>query len=246
MKSVAKVAVCGILALAINANAQVGQAISQDALQIINKNAAARQYLAEKLGVRAGSASEANVALKKLAPADQAAVLKAITAYTKNAVDSSSAAASASNTAAAKAAFASNTGSVIESVVNAQNAKKNETISCSQKLDASRLAVAGGPSVATIEAANKAGVVARGGCAENPEEMSQENIKVFGLLSECGLNKGLNVNSSEAERVEVMGACLATINNISVEEAKTRVASINNKCGWFSAKYAQSAAAAAR
>lgn len=121
MKSVAKVAVCGILALALHnqANAQAA-AISQEAMQMMSKNAVARQYLAEKLGVRTSSAADANVALKKLSAADQAAVLKAITAYTNNAVAGESAAAAASNMAAAKKAFVVASGSNIEVTAAAQ------------------------------------------------------------------------------------------------------------------------------
>lgn len=261
MKSVLNVAIAGLLALGLTANAQTAS-ISNEAMIILQKNKVAQDLLAKRLGVRVGTAAEANVALKKLAPSDQAAVLKAISAYTNNAVEGSSAAAVASNKKAAELAFSVSTGAKVDQVAAAQGKAATAAVqgqTCSQLIDLRALVVPGGVSYATLKAAADKGIIARGSCGEDPALIGDDNKKaVFGRIAECGLNNGLDVNSSEATRINVLGACLAKINNISEEAGKAAINSINNEekvlangqkapaCGWFAARFAPAAAMAAK
>jgi hypothetical protein len=256
MKSVLKLAVCGFVAIALHttqANAQAAQAISGDAMAVMQKNAIARQFLEQKLGVKSGSVVDANAALSKLSQADKIAVMKAINSYTNKAVTGNTPSAVSNNEAAARAAFQSSEavqvaaiaqGAASKDAVAPGVGKTSKVITCSQKLDVSQLVVAGGPNITTLEEAQKKGVMARGACNENPEEMANvENKKIFGLTVECMLNNGVTASTSDAERAAIGGTCLEAANGgkMAKGEGAAAIAGINSKCGWFAQKYAAQA-----
>lgn len=129
MKSFINLAVCGLLAFAVQANAASVQ-LATNAADAIAASPTATKWAAEQLGVKAGaSVAELNAAIAKRSPSEQSAVINAINAFAGKAVLGSDTRVVRKNENLAKTLFTTSTGQTlaVASMVNNAAGKENIT-----------------------------------------------------------------------------------------------------------------------
>ncbi len=209
MKALVKLAVCGILAVAVQANAQSLQ------LGQFARTQTGQAFLRQMgLGANA-TAAELTAAMNRmnLSAAQQAAVTKAISQFNQQAVAGNNAAAVSRNEQIAQAIVAPK-GQVLPVTALADNASRDAVSAagapqCDASSVASALSARGGITFAAAEAAEKEGIIGSAKCAIKDIKSDEAGINL-GETVGCMLNNGagkLPVGSEQ--RVAIGSGCLA-------------------------------------
>jgi hypothetical protein len=251
MKTVSKVAICGLLAFALQttANAQSVQ-VEQGAVRLMQESQIAKKFLEQKLGVKTGSVADVNAALGKLSAAERAGVVAAINSYASQAVlANGNSNLISQDEKAARAAFTTGNGQLIEvaalvkssSSRSAVTAKAIEGKTCN--LDEAAQDLSAGTKVSQATAASlisKHVINLMGECGKDVRQMGPAARGNLLTAADCADRQGVTSITTAAGRDEVYGRCLqqALRSNegdtvTSETEAVQRVKDIRANCGYF-------------
>ena len=252
MKSVVKAAVLGLMAFALQANALQKEAvqITETTLAAVRANKTSNRFLSESLGIQAAATlADVNKVLQAMSPSEAALAIGAMNSYAAKAKKADNIQNQMTNEQAAQAVFMQG-GKLLSLAAAAQGGVANAAISnkavgkCDFALDLSKSDIAGAPNYATRKAILEAGLLSRGDCTENPDEMTAAQTVTLWNVGECLLNKGLNADSSDEVRNTEGGKCLAKLNGVSEQDGIASMTHINTVCKWGSQKFGKMAAAA--
>lgn len=209
MKALVKLAVCGILAVAVQANAQSVQ------LGQFARTQTGQAFLRQMgLGANA-TAADLTAAMNRmsLSAAQQASVTKAITDFNKQAVTGTNAAAVSRNEQIAQAIVAPK-GQVLAVTALSNNASRDAVSAaggaqCDAASVASALSARGGISFAAAEAAEKAGIIGPAKCAIKDIKSNAAGINL-GETAGCMLREGADkLPVGSQARIDIGSGCLA-------------------------------------
>lgn len=254
MNSFVKLTIAGLMAFALQANAQQRQAvqITQETLSAARSNPTANRFLTESLGIPAASTlADVNKVLSAMSAKESALAIGALNSYAAKAKKVDSIQNQMSNEKAAAEVFMTG-GKLLSVAAAAQGGTTTAAVAaksageCNFSLDISKADVPGAPNYATRQAIVKAGLLSRGNCSENPDDLTPDQMATLWSIAEAQLNAGLNQDSPDELRNQVGGKALAKRNGIPEADGIAALTSINTKCMWNAQKPGKMAAAAAR
>ena len=248
MKAMIKVAVCGILAAALNTTANAAVIQLEEAAGLALSKTSTGQQVASKLGIAApasATASEITSKIMALPVGEREQVAAAINSYTKGLVSTNGAAAKVANEKLAASIFnASNfrltaTQAAVTAATSRATVVGAPTVdgpSCSQQQIASDMIAGTKISYADAMAVVQSGAISLGDCAHGllgVAAQARENAIKIGLykLQHCPTQGG-KVATGDAGNACTVEALAATL-SIPADQAAKNVAELRGACHYL-------------